>query len=351
MYSMRNVFAGFPVLVVLTMGPAPADETFCNNVANDWGTMKSHIELLKSESEAVGQPNTDVQALTTRLANLEAQVAQCSCGGTDNGGQPDATSGTTTPVATVAPYTGSVPNTGNYNLSEVLHKSILFYEAQRSGDLPATNRIPWRLDSALGDKGNNNEDLTGGWYDAGDYVKFGLPMAYSVTMLAWGMIEYRDAYSAAGELAYGLDCIKWPLDYFIKAHVADNKFYGQENEVEIGCKKVTKITDEIGCKKVINLTYEIGCKKVINLTDEIGCKKVINLTDEIGCKKVINLTDEIGCKKVINLTDEIGRKKVINLTVEIGCKKVINLTDEIGYKQVVNLTDEINVRTKYMPST
>ena len=48
---------------------------------------------------------------------------------------------------------------------EVLHKSILFYEAQRSGDLPDTNRIPWRHDSALNDKGNNNEDLTGGWYD------------------------------------------------------------------------------------------------------------------------------------------------------------------------------------------
>jgi len=52
-------------------------------------------------------------------------------------------------------------------------------------------------------------------------------MAYSVTMLSWGLVEYRDAYEAAGELAYGLDCIKWPLDYFIKAHVGKNKFYGQ----------------------------------------------------------------------------------------------------------------------------
>ena len=64
-------------------------------------------------------------------------------------------------------------------------------------------------------------------HSAGDFVKFGLPMASSVTLLAWGMIEYRDAYNAAGELANGLDCIKWPLDYFIKAHIADNKFYGQ----------------------------------------------------------------------------------------------------------------------------
>lgn len=52
-----------------------------------------------------------------------------------------------------------------YNYDEVLMKSILFYEAQRSGKLPPTNRIPWRGDSALTDHGDNGEDLTGGWYD------------------------------------------------------------------------------------------------------------------------------------------------------------------------------------------
>ena len=52
-----------------------------------------------------------------------------------------------------------------YNYAEVLQKSILFYEAQRSGKLPANNRIPWRGDSALQDHGAGGEDLTGGWYD------------------------------------------------------------------------------------------------------------------------------------------------------------------------------------------
>ena len=37
-----------------------------------------------------------------------------------------------------------------YDLNEVLHKSILFYEAQRSGHLPSTNRIGWRGDSVQG---------------------------------------------------------------------------------------------------------------------------------------------------------------------------------------------------------
>ena len=46
----------------------------------------------------------------------------------------------------------------------------MFYEAQRSGDLPESEmRIKWRKDSAMNDRGNNGEDLTGGYYD-GTYI-------------------------------------------------------------------------------------------------------------------------------------------------------------------------------------
>ena len=35
-----------------------------------------------------------------------------------------------------------------------------------SGDLPEESmRVKWRKDSALNDRGNNGEDLTGGYYD------------------------------------------------------------------------------------------------------------------------------------------------------------------------------------------
>lgn len=60
-----------------------------------------------------------------------------------------------------------------YNYAEALELSIIFYETQRSGRLPANKRIPWRGDSGLTDAGENGEDLTGGWYDAGDHLKFG----------------------------------------------------------------------------------------------------------------------------------------------------------------------------------
>ena len=53
----------------------------------------------------------------------------------------------------------------NGDYATALRKSILFYEAQRSGSLPADNRISWRGDSALADGQDNGLDLTGGWYD------------------------------------------------------------------------------------------------------------------------------------------------------------------------------------------
>jgi len=49
--------------------------------------------------------------------------------------------------------------------AQVLKLSLLFYEAQRSGKLPKDNRISWRGDSGLNDRGSNGEDLTGGYYD------------------------------------------------------------------------------------------------------------------------------------------------------------------------------------------
>ncbi|MEU0486024.1 glycoside hydrolase family 9 protein [Streptosporangium sp. NPDC006013] len=110
---------------------------------------------------------------------------------------------------------------------EALQKSIWFYEAQQSGKLPSWNRVNWRGDSGLTDGQDVGLDLTGGWYDAGDHVKFGLPMAASATMLAWGAVEYRDAYVSSGQLTHLLNNLKFVNDYFIKAHPSANVLYGQ----------------------------------------------------------------------------------------------------------------------------
>ncbi|WP_018751213.1 glycoside hydrolase family 9 protein [Paenibacillus sanguinis] len=123
--------------------------------------------------------------------------------------------------------TSSPSSASDYNYAEALQKSIYFYEAQRSGVLPEDNRVEWRGDSGLQDGADVGVDLTGGWYDAGDHVKFGLPMASTATMLAWSVYEYRDGYEQAGQLDEILDNIRWATDYFIKAHTAPNELWGQ----------------------------------------------------------------------------------------------------------------------------
>jgi hypothetical protein len=51
---------------------------------------------------------------------------------------------------------------GDYNYGAVLSLSLLFYEAQRSGFLPANQRVAWRGNSALNDKTPAGQDLIGG---------------------------------------------------------------------------------------------------------------------------------------------------------------------------------------------
>ena len=70
-------------------------------------------------------------------------------------------------------------------------------------------------------------DLVGGYYDAGDNVKFGLPMAYTVTMLAWSVVEFGPQFEARHELSNALQAIKWGTDYLIKAHPKPNVLYGE----------------------------------------------------------------------------------------------------------------------------
>ncbi|MDS0525276.1 glycoside hydrolase family 9 protein [Clostridium sp. SHJSY1] len=128
-------------------------------------------------------------------------------------------------LATIIP--SKVSAAENYNYGEALQKAIMFYEFQRSGDLPENSRNNWRGDSGMNDGKDSGLDLTGGWYDAGDHVKFNLPMAYTVSMLSWSVYESHDAYEKSGQLPYILDNIKWATDYLIKCHPSPNVYYYQ----------------------------------------------------------------------------------------------------------------------------
>ncbi|RCV34344.1 hypothetical protein SEVIR_7G161100v4 [Setaria viridis] len=102
--------------------------------------------------------------------------------------------------------------------TEVLHKALRFFNAQKSGRLPKNNGVPWRGNSGLSD-GSDAKDvkggLVGGYYDAGDNIKFHFPMAFSMTLLSWSVIEYSAKYKAVGEYDHVRELIKWGTDYLL----------------------------------------------------------------------------------------------------------------------------------------
>ena len=111
------------------------------------------------------------------------------------------------------PVQTSVPNTvgTSPNYAGAMHLSILFYEAQMSGPLPDWHRVKWRGDSALNDGCDVGYDLTGGFYDAGDFVKFHFPQSFALNTLAWGMSEFKAGYQSAGEWQNALRILKWGI--------------------------------------------------------------------------------------------------------------------------------------------
>ncbi len=175
-----------------------------------------------------------------------------------------------------------------YNYAEALQKALYFYECQQSGPLPAWNRAKqWRGGSCLSDA------VTGGWYDAGDHVKFGLPMAYSAAMLGWAMYEYGYAFSGAGQTAALENNLRFVLDYFVKCDQGDSLVYqigdgGADHSwwgpVEVIEKKMTRpsyrcnascVTAQtaaalaIGAKVFNDSTYLSHAKSLFNLADSV----------------------------------------------------------------------------------
>lgn len=99
------------------------------------------------------------------------------------------------------------PSESSYNYAEALQKSMFFYEVQQAGELPEWNQVSWRADSM------ENDVVPGGWFDAGDHLKFVLTNAYTATILSWGLIEYKDAVKKSGLYETYLNNLKWGLDY------------------------------------------------------------------------------------------------------------------------------------------
>ena len=185
---------------------------------------KAQISLIINE----GNNTTDEPILPEFFFSDSQAVEQAS--------SVDSTSPTTT--TTTQPEDTSVPSQqqGKFAYGEAIQKNFLFLEANRSGDLGPDNRISWRSDSTLEDGSDVGRDLEGGYFDAGDHIKFVQPMTWSSTMLAWGGIDYEAAYQKSGQMDELREAVKWGTDYFLKTHETDSSGKTKRLWVQVGDK-------------------------------------------------------------------------------------------------------------------
>ncbi|HYH04002.1 MAG TPA: glycoside hydrolase family 9 protein [Bacillota bacterium] len=121
----------------------------------------------------------------------------------------------------------SVSGATDYNYTDAFAKSILFYEASWCGPDAGNNRIKWRGPCHVDDGKDVGLDLTGGFHDCGDHVKFGLPQTYAASTLAWAYYEFKDVFVAKGQDGYMLNILKHFTDYFMRCFPDDHTFYYQ----------------------------------------------------------------------------------------------------------------------------
>jgi endoglucanase len=159
-------------------------------------------------------------------------------------------------VITVTGMTIDPPSdpASNYNYAEALQKTLYFYEAQKAGPGVTGGRVMWRGDSNLEDMavplrpmdslgigtnlsqgfidahrqwldpaGKGTIDVSGGFYDAGDHVKFGLPQAYTASTLGWSFYEFRQAFIDTGLETQMLEILRWFTDYFLHSTFRDDQ--------------------------------------------------------------------------------------------------------------------------------
>ena len=123
----------------------------------------------------------------------------------------------------VSSYETQAAEVGEYNYAKLLQESLYFYDANMCGkDVGERSAFSWRDDCHTSDSvviDGQTIDVSGGFHDAGDHGKFGLPQAYSATMLGISYYEYKDAYTYAGASEHLKTITNHFCEYFEKCTV------------------------------------------------------------------------------------------------------------------------------------
>ncbi len=113
------------------------------------------------------------------------------------------------------------------NYAKLLQESLYFYDANMCGsDVDENSLFSWRSDCHTDDAravyNGKTIDVSGGYHDAGDHVKFGLPAAFAASMLGVSYLEYKSAYDDLGQTAHYKRIMDRFADYFERCTVMEN---------------------------------------------------------------------------------------------------------------------------------
>jgi hypothetical protein len=115
---------------------------------------------------------------------------------------------------------------GASDYGQALAYSIQFYDANKCGtDAGEDQSFDWRSACHTDDGSDVGLDLTGGYHDAGDHVKFGLPQGYTASVLGWSLYEFGDQMGSAKSKL--ISTLEYFTEYFKKCHLDSNTFYYQ----------------------------------------------------------------------------------------------------------------------------
>ena len=132
-------------------------------------------------------------------------------------------------TATIAAQAPQAP-LANRDYGDLLQKSLRFFDAQACGpEVDSYSTLDWRGNCHLDDGSTViNEgatyDLTGGWHDAGDHVKFNYPLAHAVYNLAMLYVDHRDRIDATATRSPLLKHLRHVANYMIKCHPEPDKY-------------------------------------------------------------------------------------------------------------------------------
>uniref|UniRef100_A0A7N0U6P4 Endoglucanase n=2 Tax=Kalanchoe fedtschenkoi TaxID=63787 RepID=A0A7N0U6P4_KALFE len=214
-------------------------------------------------------------------------------------------------VKTLPKHKPSPPPPDEYSVA--LEKALLFFNAQKSGKLPKNNGISWRGNSGLNDGNGTTETkggLVGGYYDAGDNIKFSFPMSYAMTMLSWSVIEYSHKYRALKEYDHTRELIKWGTDYLLRTFNSSstkiNKIYSQ-----VGVGRNGTTPDDHNCwMRPEDMDYERPVQQTTSGPDLAGemaaalaAASIVFQDDATYSKKLIQ-----GAETVFDFARDNGRR-------------------------------------------